>query len=428
VPKTKKPPSYREHTSSGQAIVTLSDGLGNRRDVLLGKYGTPASRAEYARVIQEWEANGRQLQTRLADLTINELVLAFDKHAAEHYRRPDGTPTGEVRDYKLSLRPLLYLYGHTLVNDFDVLGLQNVRQLMIHGYAHPSRGPQKALARGLINQRVDRIKRMFKWGVSQKKVPVAVWHELTALRGLQRGRSAAKESERILPVDQKAVDATLPFVARQVAAMIRLQLATGMRSGEVVTIRGIDIDTKVKPGPDGVQLWHYRPGSDKGPTGQHKTAHHGHERVIRLGPKAQAILKPWLRREPAEYLFQPGEAVGAQHAARKAGRKSKVPPSQAKRKPTANPQRKPKDHYSVSSYGKAILRGVAWANRARKAKSPAVPDWHPLQLRHAAATKIREVYDLETAQAVLGHKTKAITERYAEVAIGKADAAMSTMG
>ena len=52
-------PSYRRHKQSGQAIVTLSDGLGNRRDVLLGKYRTTQSRLEYARVIAEWEANGR---------------------------------------------------------------------------------------------------------------------------------------------------------------------------------------------------------------------------------------------------------------------------------------------------------------------------------------------------------------------------------
>jgi hypothetical protein len=54
-------PKYRCHKQSGQAIVTLTDGLGNRRDVLLGKYGTAASRSEYLRVITEWEASGRRL-------------------------------------------------------------------------------------------------------------------------------------------------------------------------------------------------------------------------------------------------------------------------------------------------------------------------------------------------------------------------------
>jgi hypothetical protein len=53
-------PSYRKHRQSGQAIVTLPDGLGGRRDVLLGKYGTKASRMEYARLVAEWEASIRR--------------------------------------------------------------------------------------------------------------------------------------------------------------------------------------------------------------------------------------------------------------------------------------------------------------------------------------------------------------------------------
>ena len=40
--------------------------------------------------------------------------------------------------------------------------------------------------------------------------------------------------------------------------------------------------------------------------------------------------------------------------------------------------------------------------------------WHPHQLRHAAATRIRRQYGLEAARAVLGHKSLAITEVYAE--------------
>jgi hypothetical protein len=46
-------PTFRLHRQSGQAVVTLSDGRGGRRDVLLGRDGTPESQAEYARVIGE---------------------------------------------------------------------------------------------------------------------------------------------------------------------------------------------------------------------------------------------------------------------------------------------------------------------------------------------------------------------------------------
>ena len=54
-------PSYRLHKQSGQADVTLTDPIGRRRDVLLGPHVTPESRAEYRRVLAEWEAAGRSL-------------------------------------------------------------------------------------------------------------------------------------------------------------------------------------------------------------------------------------------------------------------------------------------------------------------------------------------------------------------------------
>src|SRR5947208_12613140 len=91
-----KIPSYRLHKQSGQAVVTLADGLGSRRDVLLGRYGTPESRAEYARVIAEWEANGRRLANPStatgSDLSMNELLLGYWNHAQDYYRK-NGEPT-----------------------------------------------------------------------------------------------------------------------------------------------------------------------------------------------------------------------------------------------------------------------------------------------------------------------------------------------
>jgi hypothetical protein len=48
-------PSYRLHKSFGLAVVTLTDAAtAHRKDVLLGKHNTKASRIEYARVLSEW--------------------------------------------------------------------------------------------------------------------------------------------------------------------------------------------------------------------------------------------------------------------------------------------------------------------------------------------------------------------------------------
>ena len=74
-------PSYRRHKQSGQAIVTLTDGYGRRRDVLLGKFGTKESKAEYKRVVLEWEANERSLpQNGSTEITVAELIERYWHH------------------------------------------------------------------------------------------------------------------------------------------------------------------------------------------------------------------------------------------------------------------------------------------------------------------------------------------------------------
>src|SRR5581483_3885458 len=150
----KPAPSYRLHKQSGQAIVTLTDGMGGRRDVLLGTFNTPESRVEYSRVIGEWEARGRRLHDQADDagaLSVNELMTAFLAHAEEHYRREDGTQTSEVREYKATIKAVRVLYGTLPAADFSPLKLKAVRQSMIDA----------GLSRGVINQRIGRAVRMF---------------------------------------------------------------------------------------------------------------------------------------------------------------------------------------------------------------------------------------------------------------------------
>src|SRR5206468_13023010 len=89
-----------------------------------------------------------------------------------------------------------------------------------------------------------------------------IYHGLLAVRGLQRGRSDARETVPVSPVSRSVVTETLPLVRPTVADMVLLQLETGMRSGELVIMRACDIDMAGK-------VWLYRPPC-------HKTLHHGH--------------------------------------------------------------------------------------------------------------------------------------------------------
>jgi hypothetical protein len=46
--------------------------------------------------------------------------------------------------------------------------------------------------------------------------------------------------------------------------------------------------------------------------------------------------------------------------------------------------------------------------------------WHPHQLRHTKATKIRREYGLDAARAILGQHARQVAELYAELDLGKA--------
>lgn len=259
--------------------------------------------------------------------------------------------------------------------EFGPLRLKKLRQLMI----------ERGWCRGVVNQRIGIIKRMFKWAASEQLVPASAYHGLQTVEGLKRGRSGAKETEPIQPVAEKHVRAILPFTSPVVAAMIELQLLTGMRSGELVIMRPCDIETTGK-------IWLYRPE-------EHKTKYRGHERIISIGPRAQKILKPFLKRKLTDYCFSPVESDSGRNQKRiKANRKAKV-------------SQRVGNTYGSSSYRRAVQYAII---AARKAEID-VPDFHPHQLRHTAATRIRKEMGLDAARAALGHRNLKITDDYAEL-------------
>ena len=386
---TPRVPSYRRHKPSGQAVVSL-----NGRDVYLGRWGTKASKAKYERLIGEWLAGGRCLLDgdHRAELTVAEVALPFWRFAKGYYRK-DGRPTQEVAEYRLVLRLLRQRYGSTRAVDFGPLALKALRQSMIDA----------GLSRGVVNQRVNRIKRIFKWAVAEELVPPSVHHGLSAVDGLRRGRSGAREPEPVAPVGDDVVDATLPHLPAVVADMVRFQRVTGCRPAEVCLVRPCDLDTSG-------DVWIYRPES-------HKTEHHGRERIICIGPKGQDVLRPYLLRAEGAYCFSPSESERKRLAERHARRRT---PLSYGNRPGTNRKRRPKkkagDRYTTNTYRRAIHRAVELANRKRKAEGDQdpLPKWSPNRLRHSAATEIRKQFGLEAAQVTLGHATADVSQIYAE--------------
>jgi len=163
MPRTNRPPSYRRHKGRNCALVTI-DGQ-NR---YLRPYGSPESYEKYARPIANWKRGGAKRQPAGGNLgeeprpSINELILAYWQFAKTYYIR-DGEPTKELACMREALRPLRQLYGHTSAADFGPKALKAVRRHMV----------DLGLARGVVNHRISRIKRAFKWAVAevQKTVP-----------------------------------------------------------------------------------------------------------------------------------------------------------------------------------------------------------------------------------------------------------------
>jgi integrase len=323
------------------------------------------------------------------DLRVNELLVAYLDFAEGYYVK-NGRPTGEFRNIKDAIRPLQQIYGTTLVWEFGPAALRTVREQMIAAN----------LSRKVINARINRVRRVFKWGVENELVDPSVLQGLQSVSPLKEGRSKARETSAVKPISQEHIDAVLARVTRPVRAMINLQLVTGMRPGEVVLMRACEIDMSGN-------IWEYRPVS-------HKTEHHGKERIIFLGPQAQEIIRPFLKPEVEAYLFSPKDAVLA-------ARKNLKPKKGRSRRTmrVSGYRRCPAKQYTRNSYQNAIFKACV------KAKIPA---WGPNRLRHNAATFLRKEFGIEAARVILGHTSAAMTEIYAEMDRKRAAEIMSIVG
>ena len=173
---------------------------------------------------------------------------------------------------------------------------------------------------------------------------------------------------------------------------------------------------------------------------EHKTAWHGDERRIFIGPRAQKVLRPFLLRDPQSYCFCPAEANAERRRRLSAERTT---PLSCGNRPGSNVRKVPKrsagDRYTTDTYRRAIQRAcdqafpppgnlakpaeetkAAWQERLTKEQKAElrgwqkVHRWHPHQLRHSYATRVRKEFGLETAQILLGHTTADVTEIYAE--------------
>jgi integrase len=366
-------PAYLLHKATGQARVRI-DG----RDFYLGPYGSEESRRKYGELVAR-HAAGRTFdplpQSAPDDPgpSVAEIALVFHRHAVGHYRKR-GRPTSELGAYKSVIDVLTSLYGMQPAAEFGPMCLKACRARMI----------ELGWVRSSVNRGVGRIRHIFRHAVENELVSPTVLAGLKALSPLLHGRTAAPEAPPVRPVDDATVDATLPFLPPLVADMVRVQRLTGMRPGEVCGMLWDEIDAT---GP----VWLYRPSD-------HKLAHHGLDRVIAIGPAAQAVL---LRHRKITGPVFPGR----------------------------------KGAFTTAAYRRAITRGCELAfgmpvglSGTKAANWREKHCWHPNQLRHTFATELRKTAGLDAVAAALGHSQITTSQVYAELDLGKAVAVAAKIG
>ena len=380
------------------------------------RFGVDARRARsrFSAFHAAWKADDMVRNPGAGPLTISAAWDLFAGWADGYYRRADGTATGELREYGYSMQLVLDEYGDLAAANFGPKALKRIRVMMA----------QAGWSRRVINHRVNRVRRVWAWLVSEELVPGTVWHALRAVRAIDAGRAVdgdsrvfAREKDAVGPVPDHLLWPVIDVLTPTLKTMVLFQYYTGCRPGEVCALRPVDLARDVYGG----RVWIYKPP-------QHKTSWRGRTRQIIVGPKAQQIIEPFMQRDLTAPCFSPRESEQQRHAECETHRRQPVQP--------ARTDRKVGQVYDSCAYAHAIVYACRRAfpppaeitDAAELAAWRREHYWSPGQLRHNAATRLRNEFGYDVAGVVLGHSRGDVTAVYAEVDIKRAVAVMERVG
>lgn len=369
--------SYRLHKATGQAICWFDGKI-----YYLGKFDSEDSKDKYQRIKAEILTN-THFGLEPKRISVAEAVVKYLEYAKTYYN--SGS---EYKGLVDACKPLVELYPDLHLRDFKIPQFRACRDYWVG----------RGCARQYVNKQANRVLRIVKWWISQDWIAESTHHGLKCVEPLKAGRCESPEAKPVVPVSNADVELTIPHLPPVLQDMVRLHRLIACRPGEICSLKPAMIDTRG-------DVWAIR-------MVKHKNAWRGHDRIIYVGPQGQAILKPYLTKTADEYCFSPREAVKQRLSQREASRKT--PLSCGNRRGSNRvkyPATIPGECYTTMSYGHAI------AYACKKAK---IAKWSPNQLRHSAATIIREMEGLESACLLLGHKSVDSTQLYAEISKARA--------
>jgi integrase len=255
----------------------------------------------------------------------------------------------QVYKYERSLCFLSAVHGRLPASQFRRRHLADVQASMA----------AKGWVAATCNRAVVRVRTFFRWAEAEELVPVGTWHHLLTLEGFGRNDPTVGHSAPRTPLEWMTVEAIFPHVPPVVETMLCVQWWTGMRTGELVSMRRGDVKEE-----DDCLV--YTPRT-------HKNAWRGQSRVVYLGPNAREAIAPWLAGCAAadDWVFT--------------CKRGRCP---------ATPETPHRKGYTVESFGHAVARGCKAAG----------VEFAAYDLRHAAADRIRRAAGIQAARCVLGQK------------------------
>lgn len=337
------------------------------REIYLGTFESPESRQRYA-----------ELLTKI----VTGATLDIDT-AARRTRKKTSNDDGGLSINELCVLFLKHAEKHyrkdgKLTSEYDLLTLAIEPLKELFGMTSVEQfGPlalkavreamvEKGWTRGTVNAEIGRIRRVFRFAVENELLKDAtVLQKLEAVSPLLAGRTDAPDNEPRQAVPQKQIDAVKTLVSERCRDLIDLQLCTGARPGELLNLTSGMIDRSG-------DVW-------TAELREHKTKHRGKVRRLAFGAKSQLILRKYLLADPDARLFP--------------------------------------------------LRGDSYRHAiSRACEQLKLPRWTPHWLRHNVATRVRDEFGIEAAQAMAGHSSPLMTAHYASKMDGLAAKVAASIG
>lgn len=344
---TTRIPQYRLHKPSGNGFVRAKG-----RMYYLGKYGSPDSLARYRAFLADFQAGGGSVSPPAhgRPLSVGELAELYLAREEARFGLK-GKPAYEAR---YSMLALTTCHAALEARTFGPRALKQVQERLVR---------EGKLARSEVNRRVNRIRAAFKWAVSEELIPPECLVALQSVPGLRYG--AARENPPRTPANPAHVASVVEWLRANgrpgAAAALAFIRATGCRPDEACRLTLADVDRS-----GSLPVYRVR---------RHKTAHHGHVRLVPLNPAALAAVESVSGTRLHEPVFRWSEGPAA---------------------------------------GEPVTPNGLLQVLYKACDGLGLPRFYPYQLRHLVATEVVNASGSDSmASALLGHSpSSTVVRRY----------------